>query len=185
MADPSGDRSAFFPAIEKKHGGPISIWIERLTELGDAKYPEQIAFLRENHAFSQAHANALVMYTRDSPSSKRFRNPDEYFASVDPAGAATMQAVFATIMTTHPSLELVVAWNHPMLRTADGQYAIGMSAAKRHLLINPFSGSVLDQFADQLSGYETNKKTFKVPLDWKVDAELLRGLVDARLAELT
>ena len=69
MASDDGDRTKFFPAIEKKHGGPIAIWIERLKDLGDAKYPEQIAYLRENHAFSQAHANALVMYARGSTSS--------------------------------------------------------------------------------------------------------------------
>ena len=185
MPDPTGDRSSYFPAIEKKHGGPISIWIDRLTELGDAKYPEQIAYLRENHGFSQAHANALVMSVRDSPTSKRFANPAEYFANADPTAAATMKAVFAAITKAHPELTLVIAWNHPMLRTAHGQYVIGMSAAKRHLLINPFSGAVLDRCAAELSGYTTNKKTFAVPLDWKVDSKLLRRLVDERLAELS
>ncbi len=185
MADSSGDRTKHFPAIERKHGGPISIWIDRVKDLGDAKYPEQIAFLRENHGFSQAHANALVMYVRDSPTSRRFANPAEYFASADPTAAATMQAVFAAITTSHPELTLVIAWNHPMLRTPGGQYVIGMSAAKRHLLINPFSGDVLDQLAGELSGYEMNKQTFKVPLDWKVDPKLLGALVAARLAELS
>ncbi len=97
MADTSGDRSKFFPAIERKHGGPISIWIDRLRELGEAKYPEQIAYLRENHGFSQAHANALVMYTRDSPSSKRFRTPADWFAATEPTAAETAKAIFATI----------------------------------------------------------------------------------------
>jgi len=64
MPTASGDRSAHFPVIEKKHGGPISLWIECVNDLGKAKYEEQIAFLRENHGFSQAHANALAMYVR-------------------------------------------------------------------------------------------------------------------------
>jgi len=64
MPAASGDRSVHFPAIEKKHGAPITKWIKLLEKLGDAKYPEQIAFLREKHGFSQAHANALVMYVR-------------------------------------------------------------------------------------------------------------------------
>lgn len=184
MPDPTGDRSTYFPAIEKKHGGPISMWIDRVKDLGEAKYPQQIAYLRENHGFSQTHANALVMYVRDSPTSRRFKNPAEYFANADPTAAATMKAAFAAISKAHPGLTLVIAWNHPMLRTADGQYVIGMSAAKRHLLINPFSGAVLDRLADELSDYEMNKATFKVPLDWKVDPKLLRALVAARLAEL-
>jgi uncharacterized protein YdhG (YjbR/CyaY superfamily) len=184
MADASGDRTKFFPAIEKKHGGPMSLWIDRIRDLGDAKYPEQIAYLRENHGFSQAHANALVMYLRDSPSSKRFATPDQCFAAMDPVAAATARSVFATIQAKFPALELVVAWNHPMLRTPEGAYVIGVSAAKHHVLLNPFSGDVLDACAKQLEGYERNKKTFKVPLDWKVDVKLLTALVKARLAEL-
>lgn len=159
------------------------MWIERLTELGDAKYPEQIAFLRENHGFSQAHANALVMYTRNSPSSKRFRTPDEYFANIDPVAAATARSIFAALTSTFPELELVVAWNQPMLRNEQG-YVLGLSTTTRHLLLNPFSATVLTDFAAQLSAYEVNKNTFRVPLDWKVDETLVRALVAARLAEM-
>lgn len=184
MPDQSGDRTRFFPAIEKKHGGPISMWLERLADLGDAKYPEQIAFLRENHGFSQAHANALVMYARNSPSSKRFASADDYFASLDPAAAATARAIFAAIADAFPELELVVAWNQPMLRTG-GQYVFGLSAATQHLLINPFSADVLAALADELRGYHVNKHTVRLPIGWGVDADLLRQLVAARLAELS
>jgi uncharacterized protein YdhG (YjbR/CyaY superfamily) len=183
MPTNDGDRTKVFPAIEKKHGGPISLWIDRVRELGDAKYPQQIAFLRENHGFSQAHANALVMYVRDSPTSKRFATPDHYFASLDPTAAATAKKIFAAISKAHPELELAIAWNQPMLRTGR-QYVIGLSAAKHHLLLNPFSVDVLEAFAPRLSNFEVNKRTFKVPVDWKVDAGLLRDMVAARLAEL-
>jgi uncharacterized protein YdhG (YjbR/CyaY superfamily) len=183
MPDASGDRSRFFPAIERKQGGPISMWVERLAELRDAKYPEQIAYLRENHGFSQAHANALVMFARNSPTSKRFANPEAWFAAADPRAAATASAIFAAVTKNFPGLELVIAWNHPMLRT-NGQYVFGLSAARRHLLLNPFSAEVLDALGDRLSGYTTNKRTFQVPLDWEIDETLLRDMVDARLAEL-
>ena len=43
---------------------------------------------------------------------------------------------------------------------------------------------MLATFAEALAGYEVNKRTFKVPLDWEVDAELLCGMAAARLAEL-
>ena len=60
MADTHPDRESYFPAIEKKHGLPMSYWFDQMKEIGDKKYLEQIAYLRENHGFSQAHANALV-----------------------------------------------------------------------------------------------------------------------------
>ena len=183
MTESSGDRTKFFPAIEKKHGGPISLWIERLNDLGDAKYPEQIAYLRENHAFSQAHANALVMYVRGSETSKRFKNPKDYFASIDPIAAKTAKDIFAAVTAKYPNLELVIAWNQPMLRL-DSQYVIGLSVAKNHITLNPFSGKVLESFAAKLSKYAVNKKTFQVPVDWKVDPTLLRDLATARLKEI-
>lgn len=179
----SGDRSLHFPAIEKKHGGKIDVWIERVRELGDAKYPEQIAFLRENHGFSQTHANALVMYVRGSSSSRRFKTPAEYWQSVDPAGARTGQAIMSAITKKHPDLTLVIAWNQPILRSPAG-YVLGLSVLSKHVTINPFSGDVMAAIAPKLDGYEVNKKTFKVPFGWKVDEKLLDRMVRARLAEL-
>ena len=183
MVDTSGDRAQYFPAIERQHGGPITMWLERLADLGDAKYPEQIAYLRENHGFSRTHANALVMYARSSPSSKRFRSPDDYFSSLDPAAATTARAIFSTIMTGFSELDLVIAWNQPMLRSG-AQYVLGLSTAKQHLLLNPFSADVLTKLADRLAGYHVNKRTVRVPVEWEIDEGLLHAITAARLAEL-
>lgn len=178
-----GDRSKFFPAIEAKHGLPIRHWFDRLRELGDAKYPEQIAFLREGHGFSQAHANAVVMHHRGSTSSKRHSGVDAYFDSIGPEHARLTREIIAVITKKHRDLETVVAWNQPMLRLGSG-YVIGVTASKNHLTIGPWGKDVITAFAQDLADYETNKKTFKVPLDWKVDAKLLNRLVEYRLAEL-
>jgi hypothetical protein len=35
-------------------------------------YDEQMALLQGDHGFSRAHANAVVMYTRGSTTSRRF-----------------------------------------------------------------------------------------------------------------
>ena len=60
--DPS--REAHFPLIEKKYGEPMKFWFKVMVSIKDEKYPAQIDHLRENYGFSQAHANALVMYSR-------------------------------------------------------------------------------------------------------------------------
>jgi uncharacterized protein YdhG (YjbR/CyaY superfamily) len=182
MTTNDGDRSQFFPAIEKKHGLPVSHWLSELSELGEAKYPEQIAYLRENHGFSQAHANAVVMHFRGSTTSKRFSTPKQYFAQLDPQKKKTAELIFSTIMEKYPKLELVIAWNQPMLRI-DGKYVLGLSSSKNHLTLNPFSTDVLELMSSKLTDYKVNKHTFVVPVDWKVDASLLRAMVKARLAE--
>lgn len=183
MPTKSGDRSEYFPAIEKKYGQKISHWISELKELEGAKYPEQVGFLKENHGFSQAHANALVMYFRGSKSSKRFDKPKDFFNSLNPIAAKTCKKIFKEIQEKFPKLELVIAWNQPMLRI-DKNYIFGLSVSQRHILIAPWSTKVLKSFADDLEDFSVNKKTFAVPLDWKVDGVLLRKIVKARLSEL-
>lgn len=184
MPASDGDRSKFFPAIEKKHGGPITKWMKLVKDVGDAKYQEQIDFLRENHGFSQAHANALVMHVRGSASSKKFKSPADYFTSLDPVAAKTARAIFAVIQKKHPKWELVTAWNQPMLKNEKG-YIFGLSVSSKHILLNPMSsGDVLAKVAPKLKGLDVQKKTVRVPLDWKPDPAVLNALVMARLAEL-
>ena len=181
MANP--DRASHFPAIEKKHGKPMAYWFDRMKEVSDWKYAEQIAYLRESHGFSQTHANALVLYSRGSASAHRFDTVDDYFATCDETKRRTVLEVFAAITDAYPDLELVIAWNQPMLKVR-GQYVFGVSVHAHHILMAPFSVEVLDQFRGRLASYTVNKKTIKVPVDWAVDATLLRDMAAARIAEI-
>jgi uncharacterized protein YdhG (YjbR/CyaY superfamily) len=178
--DPS--REAHFPAIEKKYGEKMSYWFKVMKDVADQKYPEQIAYLRENYGFSQAHANALVMYSRGSTSARRFDTPAQYFKSIDPAQAKTIKAMIKAITEKHPDLELVIAWNQPMLRKGTF-YVFGASVSKNHISIAPWSTEVLDKFRPKLSEYRVTKKMIAVPNDWVVDVKLLQAMAKARLAE--
>jgi uncharacterized protein YdhG (YjbR/CyaY superfamily) len=180
----SGNRSAHFPRIEKKHGKPVSYWLKQLASLRSDKYQDQIDLLRERHGFSREHANALVMYHRGSPSSKRHADAGQYFATLDATKARTVKAIFRAVQAKHKGLELVMAWNQPMLRKGTA-YVIGISVSKNHITINPFSKAVMDQFRRALAEYDPLKHTFKVPIDWKVDSRLLQNMAKARLAEVT
>lgn len=177
------DRASYFPAIEKKHGQPMSYWFDVMNDISDLKYPEQIAFLRENHGFSQAHANALVMYSRGSTSAHRYSTFEEYLAPIDDTKAATIRAIFAAIQKKYPEMELVIAWNKPILKT-EGQYIFGVDVASNHILLAPFSRDAIEEFRPRLTGYTVNKKTIRVPSDWDVDAKLLQDIAAARLAEI-
>lgn len=161
----------------------MSFWFERMQEIAGQKYPEQIAYLRENHGFTQAHANALVLYSRGSTSSRRFNTVDEYLAQFDQVKRQTVLDVFDAITSKYPKLESVIAWNQPMLKL-DTQYVFGATVLKNHILLAPWSKDVLDSFSDRLADFEVNKKTFKIPVDWKVNKKLVRDLAAARIAEI-
>lgn len=184
MPSSSGDRSAQFPAIEKKHGKPVEFFLAELAELGEAKYADQISLLRERHGFSQAHANAVVMFARGSSTSRRFDTPEALLRSLGGEREATARAIVAAVAKAFPKLELVVAWNQPMFRLGK-DYVIGVSAASKHLLLGPWGG-ITDEIAArcEAKGLEVNKKTVRVPVGWKVDTALLRLMVQQRLAQL-
>ena len=178
--DPS--REAHFPAIEKKYGEKMDFWFAVMKDVEGQKYPEQIAHLRENYGFSQAHANALVMYSRGSVSAKKFDTPAAYYKTVSPMQAKTMRAIFKAITTKYPKAELVIAWNQPMLKSGE-RYVFGVSTAKNHILIAPWSAKVLKKFAPAFKEYRVNKKTIALPNDWKVDQKLLCDMVAAGVKE--
>lgn len=180
-----GDREKFFPLIEKKYGEKMAYWFAIMKKLEGKKYPEQIAFLRENYGFSQAHANAVVMYSRGSTSSKRFATPAEYYKSIDAKQAKKVREIIKVITTKYPDLELVIAWNQPMLKRGN-DYVFGASVATHHILIAPW-GDVLKAFApkfEKLAGVKVNKKTIGIPNDWEIDSKLLLAMISARLKEI-
>jgi uncharacterized protein YdhG (YjbR/CyaY superfamily) len=178
--DPS--RESHFPAIEKKYGEKMKYWFAVMAKLEGKKYPEQIAHLRENYGFSQSHANALVMYSRGSKSAQRFETTTDYYKSIPSEQAKTVKAIMKVIQAKYPKLELVIAWNQPMLREGT-KYVFGVSASKNYLLMAPWSTQVLDVFRPKLTDYKVNKKTIQIPSDWEVDSKLLHQMVKARLSE--
>lgn len=183
MASMSGDREKYWPLIEKRYGEKMSYWFKQMEKVKGQKYPEQIAFLKENFGFSQAHANALVMYTRGSTTSQRVTSLASYLKGATPDQRETITEIFAALKRKHPKLELVMAWNKPMLKSGN-DYVFGVSYSKNHILIAPFRAGVIHNFAKKLEGYTVNKKTIAVPNDWLVDATLLNGIVKACLAEI-
>jgi uncharacterized protein YdhG (YjbR/CyaY superfamily) len=179
--DPS--REAHFPAIEKKYGEKMAYWFKVMAKLEGKKYPEQIAHLRENYGFSQAHANALVMFSRGSESSQRFATHTDFYKSVTPQQAKTMKAIFKAISTKFPDLELVIAYNQPMVKF-EKHYIFGASASTKHVLIAPWDQKVLQQFAPKFKEGNALKKTIQLPNDWEVDAKLIQAMIKASLANL-
>ena len=91
--------------------------------------------------------------------------------------------IFAAITDAHPDLELVIAWNQPMLRRGK-DHVFGVSARSKHLLLGPWGRDTSRILADRLAGDAVNVKTVRVPLDWVVDADLSQAMADVRLAEL-
>ena len=176
-------REAHFPAIEKRYGEKMAYWFKVMAKLEGKKYLEQIAHLKENYGFSQAHANALVMYSRGSESSARFETPAQFYRSTTAQQARTLKAIFAAITNKFPELEIVIAWNVPMAKSGK-HYIFGVGAATDHISIAPWDQKVLHEFADKFPEGKVLKRTVRLPNDWKVDEKLIQAMIKASLKNL-
>ena len=183
MVSDNADRSRHFPAIEAKYGKPMSFWHREMKKIAGKKYVEQIAHLRETHGFSQAHANALVMYSRGSTTTRQFNSVDDYLAKFDATTGKTVRAILKAAVAKCPKAEIVIAWNQPMLRLGK-QYIFGVAAQKKHILLLPLGANAIDRLGGKLKDLKANKKTIQVPSDWNVDEKLVASMVKMRLDDL-
>ena len=159
---------------------PMSHWFSVMEELAGRKYEDQMQVLQSDHGFTRAHANALIMYTKGSTTTRRVDTVDAFIAALPESQRDTVSHVFSLIAREYPDLEQVIAWNQPMIRIGK-RYLFGMSAAKNHLLIAPFDAAILDAVADRLEGLKRNKKTVQVPNDWSIDESLIVDMIRLQL----
>jgi uncharacterized protein YdhG (YjbR/CyaY superfamily) len=174
-------RESHFPAIEKRHGKTMKYWFSIMDAISEKKYPEQMKYLREKFGFSQTHANALIMYKKGSKSAQRFTTVKDYYGSIDPLQVKTIKSIFRAITSKYPDLDLVVAWNKPMLKI-ENRLIFGVGTAKNHILIAPWDAKTFKKYAKKFVGCKINKKTIGVPNDWVVDKKLLQEMIKQSLA---
>ncbi|KQW89974.1 hypothetical protein ASC94_19670 [Massilia sp. Root418] len=113
----------------------------------------------------------------------KFTSVEDYLAALEPVKAATIRAIVEVILLEFPELEAKIAWNLPVIQRK-GQYVAGLAAYKRHLTYSPWSIWVMQDFKERLAPLVVFKNCFQLPVDWKIDRELVLDLVRARLAEL-
>ena len=115
--------------------------------------------------------------------SPKFNSVEEYLASQDPAKERTLRSVIDLILAEFPELESKISWNVPTIHR-NGKYVVGFCAYKDHLTFSPWSPRVIEDFKVRLGKFVLFKTCFQFPVDWKIDRELMKDLVRARLAEL-
>jgi uncharacterized protein YdhG (YjbR/CyaY superfamily) len=113
----------------------------------------------------------------------KFSTVEDFLIAQGPAQQKTLRAIIDFILAEFPDLACKLAWNVPQIHRGD-KYVFGFNAFKDHLALAPWSTAVLGQFKERLTGYVVKTNLFIVPVDWEVDRELIRDMVQARLAEL-
>jgi len=106
---------------------------------------------------------------------------DEYLRRVEEPKRGTLQALRRTILEIVPDSEEVISYGVPAFRV-QGETVAGFAAFKSHLSYLPFSGSVLDQLADELEGYTRTKSALHFPIDRPLPKALVKKLIAVRRA---
>jgi uncharacterized protein YdhG (YjbR/CyaY superfamily) len=122
--------------------------------------------------------------SRKEMKSPKFNSVEEYLASQDPAKERTIRSVIDLILAEFPELESKISWNVPTIHRK-GKYVAGICAYKHHLTFAPWSPRVIEDSKVRLGKFVVWKNCFQIPVDWEIDRELVKDLVQARFAELS
>ena len=103
---------------------------------------------------------------------------DEYLATVSDEKRAALEKLRKAILAAAPGAEECISYQLPAFRF-EGKVIVWFGAAANHF----YPGAVVQDFKDELEGYETSKGTIRFQPDHPLPASLVRKLVKARIAK--
>jgi len=83
-----------------------------------------------------------------------------------------------------PEAEECINYSLPAFRY-NGNVLIGYGASTKYCALYMFRSSILNQFEDDLIGYDFSKRTLRFPCDSPPPKELVLALIRARIKEIT
>jgi len=108
---------------------------------------------------------------------------EEYLAGLTEPARGTLEEVRRRIVEIIPQAEPGISYSVPAFRV-QGKVVAGLAAFRNHLSYLPHSGSVLSQFAEELSGYDQTKSALHFPIDQPLAGSVIALLIDAKLRQL-
>ncbi|CUR54123.1 conserved hypothetical protein [metagenome] len=110
---------------------------------------------------------------------------DDYLDSVaDAADRAALQHVREVVLAVEPTAEEGTSYAMPAFRFRS-KPLLGVTAAKTHLSLFPFSPAVIDAVRHRLDGHRLSKGTVRFTAETPVPDEILLEIVRLRRAEIT
>ncbi len=110
-----------------------------------------------------------------------FKSIDEYIATFPDDIQAVLQELRATIKAAAPKAKEKISYQMPAF-ALEGNL-VYFAAWKNHIGFYPGSSIALEPFQDELSIYESTKGSIHFPLDKPLPVELIRKIVERRVAE--
>lgn len=111
------------------------------------------------------------------------RSVDDYLAAQPPATRAVLEELRRTIRAAAPEATESIAYDMPALRLG-GRFVVSYAAFKRHYSLFPASAVVSAALGAELEPYLYGKATLRFPVARPVPLDLVKRVVEIRLAEV-
>jgi uncharacterized protein YdhG (YjbR/CyaY superfamily) len=108
---------------------------------------------------------------------------DEYIAEFPPETQARLEEVRALVRELVPEATETIAYAIPTFDLA-GTHLVHFAAFAHHIGLYP-TPSGMTAFADELAAYKSGKGSAQLPLDQPLPTDLIRRIVEFRVAEVT
>lgn len=108
---------------------------------------------------------------------------DAYLDQVEEPKRSTLQSLRRSIRAVVPDAEECISYGHPAFRVG-GKVVAGFAAFKNHLAYLPHSGQVLSDLERELGGYTHTSGSLHFAIDEPLPDDLVRRLVETKLALL-
>ena len=121
---------------------------------------------------------------RSSPAKReKPADVDGYLAEVPEPARTTLQKVRATIRSVIPKDTIeVLSYGMPAFR-CNGRALVAYAAFKDHCSLFPMGSSAIEQFREELKGYQVSKGTIHFALDKPLPSASIKKIVKARIAQ--
>ncbi len=107
---------------------------------------------------------------------------DQYLGRVPEPARSTLTQIREAIRSAVPAEATeVISYRIPAFKYK--KVLVWYAAFRNHCSLFP-TGAVLEQFKDELRGYELSKGTIQFPIDKPLPAALVKRMVKARLAQV-
>jgi uncharacterized protein YdhG (YjbR/CyaY superfamily) len=154
--------------------------IKKLHGMGPTALRALRSALHERGLDFQEHATDPSRTDTANPSVAQVH---EYLRHLEEPKRGTLEALRRMILELVPEAEQVISYRVPAFRL-DGKIVAGFAAFKDHLSYLPFSGDVLNRLRAELDGYTMTKSALHFPVDRPLPRELVKKLIDLRLADI-
>lgn len=107
---------------------------------------------------------------------------EEYLAALSDDKRAALENLRRTIREAAPNAEECISYQLPAFRL-DGKLLVSYGATTKHCAFYLMSSTTVEAHKEALKNYDTSKGTIRFQADNPLPRDLVRKLVEARIAE--